>query len=694
MNRLASETSPYLLQHADNPVDWRPWGDEAFAEAKARGKPMLVSIGYSACHWCHVMAHESFEDPEIARVMNEHLVCVKVDREERPDVDETCMNAIHVMGIPGGWPLNLFLTPDGKPFFGGTYFPPEGRYGRIAWPDLVRRVAELWEDRRAEVTVQADELSSAVVELSDFVTGPALPDADVFTRASDSLSSRFDARHGGFGGSPKFPPHEALTFLFRRARRTGLSREREIAVKTLEAMARGGIYDQVGGGFHRYAVDEKWIVPHFEKMLPDNAQLARLYVEAFQITGDPCFETIARETLDCVLRDLTEADGGFRSATDADSEGREGVYFVWTRTEIDRLLGDDAGIFRRAFGVTEEGNFEDPHHPRRPGEEGMNVLHVVYDAKEIARQDGVSVEETAARLARGRRVLYEARSKRVPPGLDDKIVASWNGLMIGAFAYAGRVLGEPRYIVAAERATDVLLLTMRDASGRLLRTRRGERAKIFAFLEDHAFVADALVDLYEATFEGRRLAAAKDLVDAMNRLFADEKEGGWFHTGADVDPFLTRGKTPTDSSIPSPNAVAARVCLRLSRFTGDAMLRNRAERALLLFRGAMERSPGATLGLLVTLDLLFHEDGEIAIAGDPASPATRELVDVVRRAYRPGVALALRPVSGDAAIERLVPWLAGKTLVDGREAVYLCRNQACEAPITNREELEHALARH
>ncbi len=690
-NRLAFETSPYLLQHAGNPVAWRPWGEDAFAAARERGKLLLVSIGYSSCHWCHVMEHESFEDPAIARLMNEHFVPVKVDREERPDVDEICMNAVHVMGVPGGWPLNVFLTPEGKPFFGGTYFPPEARHGRIGWPDLLRRAAYLWAVRRSDVDAQADELANALRKLSEFAAADALPEAELFGHAADQIAHRFDEKHGGFGGAPKFPPHEALGFLLRRQSRTGGARELAMIVTTLERMARGGIYDQIGGGFHRYAVDDHWLVPHFEKMLPDNAQLARLYVEGHQLTGTPGFARIAREVYDYVLREMTEPNGGFRSATDADSDGREGIYFTWTRTDIDRLLGEDAAIFRRAYGVTEEGNFEDIHVPRRPHEEGQNVLSIVYDAGEIALQEGAAAGAIEARLSHARRKLFEARRSKPHPGIDDKILAAWNGMMIGSLAYGGRVLGEPAYVEAARKAADLVLRELRTKEGRLLRSLRANEAKIPAFLEDYACVAEALVDLYEATFETRWLAEARGLAGEMDRLFADDA-GGWFHTGSDVDAFLTRMKTPTDAATPSANAVAARVQLRLAKLVGEPARRERAARAILLFRAAMERSPAATLGLLGALDLLVHDDGEIAIAGDPAKAATRELVGVVHRAYRPGACVALRrPDGGDEEV-RLVPWLEGKTLVGGLEAVYLCRDYACEAPITDPRLLEDALA--
>jgi uncharacterized protein YyaL (SSP411 family) len=691
-NRLAFETSPYLLQHAENPVDWYPWGEAAFAKAKAEDKPILVSIGYSSCHWCHVMEHESFENADIAKLMNELFVCVKVDREERPDVDEIYMTSIHMMGQQGGWPLNVFLTPDGRPFFGGTYFPPSTRYGRMGWPELLRSVAELWKTKREEIGEQAGELTKALQDLSSYAAGDALPEAKVFQHAADLVTSQYDARNGGFGAAPKFPPHQTLELLLRRQIRSGNRREREIVDHTLRAMAKGGMYDQVGGGFHRYSVDEKWLIPHFEKMLYDNAQLAKVYVEAYQLTRDAFHARIAREVLDYVLREMTGEKGGFYSATDADSEGREGKFFVWTKDEIDSLLGEDAMVFCRAYGVTVEGNFEDPHHPPAAGDKGQNVLHVVYTAEEVAKQEGLPAAEVARRLESGRRVLFEARRKRVPPGLDDKVLVSWNGLMIGALAYAGRVLGEPRYVKAARRAAEFILRDMRAKDGSLMRTWRGGQAKIPALLEDYAALTDALLDLYEATFDLRWLREAKALAEEMNRRFADEERGGWYHTEANAADLVTRIKTPTDSSTPGPNAVAARALIRLGALTGDAIGPRRAEKALQLFRGTMERAPTAAMGLLLALDLLLHEDGEIAIVGDPEKESTKALLRSVNEAFLPATLLALRHPNAGPEEEEMIPLLRGKTLVGGAEAAYVCENYACKAPVTTPAELEKMLA--
>jgi uncharacterized protein YyaL (SSP411 family) len=691
-NRLARETSPYLLQHADNPVDWYPWGEEALARARAEDKPILVSIGYSSCHWCHVMEHECFEDERIAALMNELFVCVKVDREERPDVDEVYMTAVQLMGVGGGWPLNVFLTPDGRPFFGGTYFPPDDRFGRPGWPTVLRRVAELWRERRGELTEQAAHLVAAIDSTSRFVAAEAVPEARLLEEARRHLAAAFDEVHGGFGEAPKFPPTSSLQLLLRRHRRGGAAEDLRMVDRTLRAMAQGGIRDQLGGGFHRYSTDERWLVPHFEKMLYDNAQLARVYVEAWQVTSDERHAGTARETLDYVLRELTDEQGGFRSATDADSEGREGVYFVWRRVEIEQLLGEDAALFCRAYGVTVDGNFEDVHHPRMPGEQGMNVLHLPVPLEELAVREKLSVQELDARLAANRAVLFRHRQKRVYPALDDKVIASWNGLMIGSLAYAGRALDEPRYVEAAERAASFVLRDMRAEDGSLLRTWRGGQAKIPAFLEDHAFLASAFLDLYEATFDARWLAEARAMAEEMNRLFWDESAAGWRHTAAGGETLVAAVKSPADGSIPGGNGVAAQVMLRLAVLLGDGSAAERAERTLRLFASSMERFPGGTVGLLLALDLLIHEDGEIAFVGPSSDPATRALVRTAHRAFLPGTALALLDPTSPGSGERTIPLLEGKTLVDGRPAAYVCRNYACRAPVTTDEALANALA--
>ncbi|NNE43641.1 MAG: thioredoxin domain-containing protein [Gemmatimonadetes bacterium] len=689
-NRLAHETSPYLLQHKNNPVDWYPWGDEAFARAKAEDKAVLVSIGYSSCHWCHVMEHESFENPEIAAMMNELFVCIKVDREERPDVDEVYMTAVQLMGQRGGWPLNVFVTPDGQPFFGGTYYPPEDRYGRPGWPTVLQRIAHAWQTQRDQISEQAGQLVAALGQNSEFQARDGLPEAGLFEIARDQLAGGFDEVHGGFGDAPKFPPSLSLQFLLRRHRRTGNAEDLRIVEKTLTEMARGGMYDQVGGGFHRYSVDEQWLVPHFEKMLYDNAMLSRVYVEGWQVTGNDMFRRIAGEVYDYVLREMTEPAGGFRSATDADSDGREGVYFVWKLAELEEILGEEAPLFIKAYGATVDGNFEDVHHPRMPGEQGMNVLFLEQGLEEFAAAQGMEFPEVDRRLAAAREKLFKHRAGRTYPGLDDKVLVAWNGLMIGSFAYAGRVLDEPRYVAAAEKAADFILANMRRDDGRLLRTHRAGESKIPAFLEDYAFLASALLDLYEATFDPRWFREAQSLAAEMNRLFGDD-EGGWRHTAGDGEKLVAEFKSPTDGAIPGGNGVAVQVMLRLATMTGDADARERAEAAFRLFRGPMERMPGGTMSMLIGLDRLLHADGEFAFVGDPDAKSVKSLVRRAQREFLPGAVFALLDPENPES-EALIPLLEGKTLVGDEAAAYVCKDFACQAPVTEVEELEKLLA--
>ncbi|GJM45189.1 MAG: thioredoxin domain-containing protein [Gemmatimonadota bacterium] len=691
-NRLAHETSPYLLQHADNPVDWYPWGDEAFAKAKETGKPILVSIGYSSCHWCHVMEHESFEDPAAAAVMNELFVCVKVDREERPDVDEIYMTATQMMGMGGGWPLNVFLTPDGVPFFGGTYFPPAGAYGRPGWTDVLRQIAEAWETQRDQILQQGDQVLAALNRNSEFPGSDTVPEVALVAAAVDQAMGRFDPKFGGFNGQPKFPPHQTLELLLRWYKRLGDASHLHFVEFTLRKMAEGGMYDQLGGGFHRYSVDEEWLVPHFEKMLYDNAQLARVYVEAFQVTRNPLYERIARETLDYVLREMTEPEGGFRSATDADSDGREGVYFVWKDAEFDELLdAKDAALARAFWGVTAAGNFADPHHPTPPGEQGMNVLHVAQPLADAAAAVGMSEAEAKVSLEKSRKTLLAHRQGRTYPGLDDKILSGWNGLMIGSMAYAGRALGEPRYLDAAEKAGEFVLGEMRTKDGRLLRTHRAGRSKIGGFLDDHAFMASACLDLYESNFDPKWFVAATELAAAMNGFFTDEATGGWFHTASDADELLTRTRNPYDGAEPSGNGVATQVMVRLSKMTGEAGYQAAAESALRTFTPVLERQPAGTVSTLMALEMLLYSAGEIAFVGRPGDSGTRGLVAAVHEEYLPGTVMALL-APGDEATAQLIPLLEGKVLVDDHEAAYVCRNFTCRAPVTTAEALRQAVA--
>jgi uncharacterized protein len=654
-NRLANETSPYLLQHKDNPVDWYAWGDEALARATEEDKPILLSIGYSACHWCHVMERESFEDAETAALMNARFVCIKLDREERPDLDAIYMEACQAMTGAGGWPLNVFLTPEQVPFYAGTYFPPDSRMGTPGWRSVLEAVADAWEQRR-------DEIRTGGARVAERLRGGALlsasrepMDARSLDEAVAGLRSQYDRAHGGFGGAPKFPPASALEFLLRRG-------EIEMTSHTLRAMASGGMYDQVGGGFARYSVDPYWLVPHFEKMLYDNALLARAYLHGWQVTGEPLFRRVCEETLDWALREMRGPEGGFFSAFDADSEGVEGKFYVWTVAEMrEALAGEpDAEDAIAWFGATDRGNFEGRNIPvRGPG--------------------------SPERLDDWRRRLYGVRAERVWPGLDDKRLTSWNALAISALADAGAVLERGDYLDAAEACADFVLRDLRDEEGRLLRTWKDGRAKLNAYLEDHAFLLEALLTLYEAGFESRWFVEARALADAMIARFGDEQNGGFFETSSDHERLVARRKDLEDHPIPSGNAAAACGLLRLAALTGEQDYEARAVSVLRLLHELAPKHPQAFGHLLQALDFHLSPVKEVALVGDDVRPLER----VVRGAFRPHLVLA---ASSPAAHANGVPLLDGRSPVDGRPAAYVCEHFACKAPVTQPEELERLLA--
>ncbi len=640
-NRLAAETSPYLLQHKENPVDWYPWGDQALARAREEDKPLLVSIGYSACHWCHVMERESFEDPEIAAVMNENFVCIKVDREERPDVDAICMEACQAMTGHGGWPLNTFLTPEQAPFYAGTYFPPQQGRGMPSWRMLLEAIADAWDKRREEIREQG---ARVVVSLG--ATARIEPSADpireeLLDNALANLRATFDAANGGFGGAPKFPPASTIEFLLARG-------EREMSLATLRAMAQGGIYDQLAGGFSRYAVDATWTVPHFEKMLYDNALLARAYLHGWQVSGEERMREVCCETLDWALHEMRGPDGGFCAALDADSEGVEGKYYVWLDNELRTVLGelyDDAVEYFRP----------------RPFEHGSVVLEGRGPVPD-------SLAEIRARL-------LDARSMRVRPGLDDKRLTSWNALMISALAEAGAVLGRTDYLAAAVGCASYLLNERRSADGRLLRTPRIE-----AFLEDHAYLLEALIELYEATFDPRFYHEAIALADTMIARFSDPERGGFYTTAEDQEALASRRKDLEDSPIPSGSSAAAYGLLRLSLISGDGKYERHALGVLRLMFTMAGRHPHAFGHLLQAVDFYLAPVREVAIVG----PDADELVRAVRAEFRPHVVLAGGPADG-------VPLLEGRDPVDGRAAAYVCEHFACRAPVTTPEELAASL---
>jgi uncharacterized protein len=674
-NRLAQETSPYLLQHKNNPVNWYPWGEEALEKARAENKPIVLSVGYSACHWCHVMERESFEDEATAQIMNEHFVSVKVDREERPDIDSIYMSAVQALTRHGGWPMTVFLTPDGAPFYGGTYFPPAPRGGLPSFQQVLLSLAEAYENRRDEVEKSAE----SVREYLRTATGTAIPKSAVGTElldgAATSLSGELDRRFGGFGGAPKFPQAMNLEILLRHHHRTGDGDALSGVEVTLRAMANGGIYDQLGGGFARYSVDQYWLVPHFEKMLYDNALLSRLYLEAYQATGDGFYRRIVEETLDYVLRDMTSDEGGFYSAEDADSEGEEGKFYVWTPAEIQAVLDpEEAELAQRYWDVTERGNFE-----------GKNVLHVPRAPEVVAAEFGLAPEKLWERIKGIRFKLFTAREERVRPGRDEKILAAWNGLMLRSFAFAARVLGREDYRETARRNAYLLLERLR-SKGRLLRSYKGGRARFNGYLEDYAMVADGLLALYEATFETRWLAEAESLCDALLELFWDEDHRTFYDTPADHEELVTRPRDVYDSAAPSGNSVATDVLLRLALLLDREDYRARAEVVIEELSGGMEKLPGGFGRLLAALDFYLSRPREVAIVGDPASPETRALIDAVYARYLPNKVVAGRAPE-DEETAGLVPLLAERPTQDGRATAYICEGYACQSPTTDPQEL-------
>ena len=646
-NRLAAESSPYLLQHRDNPVDWYPWGEEALARARAEDRPLLVSIGYSACHWCHVMEHESFEDPDVATLMNEHFVCIKVDREEHPDVDAMCMEACQALNGHGGWPLNAFLTPDREPFYAGTYYPPEPRQGLPSWRMVLQAIAGAWTDRHEELVSQGARLVQAIGASArlDPSADPIAPGR--LDDAVGALRAVYDESDGGWGGAPKFPAASVIEFLLARG-------EREMSLGTLRAMARGGIYDQVGGGFSRYAVDATWTVPHFEKMLYDNGLLARAYLHGWQVSGDELLARTCTETLDWALREMQSPEGGFYNALDADSEGVEGKFYVWPLEELRAALGDEA-LAEEAiayFGASERGNFE----------HGLNVL------------EGRGPEPQ--RLPEIRCKLYGARAQRVRPGLDDKRLTSWNALMISALAEAGAVLECPQYIDAATRCAE-FVLGQRDADGRLLRTGR-----LRAHLDDYAYLVEALITLYEATFDPRWYHDAIALADEIIARFADPERGGFFTTSDDHEPLPVRRKDLDDAPIPSGSSATAFGFLRLSLISGEGKYERYALGVLRLGYPLAGRHPQAFGHLLAAADFYLAKVREVAIVG--SGPDADELLRTVRAEYRPHIVLAGGEIDG-------VPLLEGREPLDGRATAYVCERFACQAPVTTAEDLAAAL---
>ena len=679
-NRLANETSPYLLQHKDNPVDWYPWGEEALKRAREEDKPLLLSVGYSACHWCHVMEREPFEDDETARMMNEHFVNIKVDREERPDIDSIYMAAVQALTRHGGWPMTVFLTPDGAPFYGGTYFPPTPSRGMPSFQQLLLSIVDAYENRREEVMQSAQ----SVRDYLQASTAAVMPEAEsagkeLLDRAAVALLSQLDRRFGGFGGAPKFPQAMNLEVLLRHYYRTGERSALDGVELTCRQMAQGGIYDHLGGGFSRYSVDEYWLVPHFEKMLYDNALLSRLYLETYQATGEPFYRRIAEETLDYVLRDMTSEEGGFYSAEDADSEGEEGKFYVWTPEELEAVLEpDEANFAARYWDVTGRGNFE-----------GKNILHVARPPEAVADEFGLSTEELWNRMTGIRAKLFAVREERVRPGRDEKILAAWNGLMLRSFALAARITGREDYLEAAVKNANFVLKKLKE-DGRIHRSYKDGQARFNGYLEDYAMVADGLVALYEATFETRWLVEADALMDAVSELFWDEEKRIFYDTPADHEELVTRPRDVYDNAAPSGTSVATEVLLRLALFLDRNDYRQRAEDVLEELAGGMEKVPGGFGRLLCALDFSASEPREVAIVGEQRSPDTRALLQAVYSGYLPNKVVAGRDPDDDEA-GGLIPLLAQRPARAGKATAYVCVQYACQTPTTDPEELTRQL---
>ncbi len=685
-NRLAHETSPYLLQHAHNPVDWYPWGPEAIARAKVEDKPIFLSIGYSACHWCHVMERESFENDAIAAVLNEHYVSIKVDREERPDLDEIYMTAVQAMTGSGGWPMSVFLTQDLKPFYGGTYFPPDERFGRPGFKTLLTRIAEAWDTRRAELVDSAGKLSEHISGLlTSTLEQSGSLSADLIAKAARDLAGSYDAEDGGFGGAPKFPSAPSIQLLLREHARTGDAHTLEMATHTLDRMAQGGLYDQIGGGFARYSVDGQWLVPHFEKMLYDNAQLAEVYVEAWQATGNAFYRRVAQETLDYVLRDLRDVRGAFHSSEDADSEGQEGKFYVWGMGEVVQVLGEaDAKIAAAWYALSQGGNFDSHEAYHR----GMNVLHTPRPAAEVAAELGLSPKTLEAKRREIDRKLFDARAKRIRPGLDDKVLTSWNALMITAFARGAQAFGEPRYAQAAAEAANFILRDM-TRDGALLHTHRAGESRGAAYLDDYAFLAAALIDLYETDFDVRWLHEADRLVAQMIEKFWDDERAGFYFTSTEHTDLLVRTRASQDGATPSGASVAASALLRLAKYRDKPEYYDRAQALLEAQHRYLVEAPRAFLKMMIAADLFMYPPKEIAVVGPKDDPATRALLAVLRGRFLPNKIVAWYDpgAAGAAEIGKAVPLLEGKSLVKGAPAAYVCENFACKQPVTIPEEL-------
>jgi uncharacterized protein YyaL (SSP411 family) len=681
-NRLINEKSPYLLQHAYNPVDWHAWNKEAFEKARVENKPIFLSIGYSTCHWCHVMEKESFEDVEVAQLMNEAFVSIKVDREERPDLDHVYMTVCQMMTGGGGWPLTIVMTPEKKPFFAATYIPKGSRFGRTGLVELIPRISEVWRDRNKEVLDSAENMTAALQSLEKESSGEPI-DTGVLDKAYQELAQRFDRTYGGFSGAPKFPTSHNFFFMLRYWRRKDQQEALAMVEKTLQEIRWGGIFDQIGFGFHRYSTDKEWLVPHFEKMLYDQAMLALAYLETYQATGNTTYSDTAREIFTYVLRDMRSPEGGFFSAEDADSEGKEGKFYLWTEQEIREILPpDEANLIVRAFHVERNGNFREEASGKTLG---ANILFTGKSLPDMASEMNLPVEELEKKIDSARNRLFEVRERRIHPHKDDKILTDWNGLMIAALARGAQVLGEKAYSDAAEDAVDFILKKMRGPDGRLLHRYREGEASIVAHLDDYAFLVWGLIETYEATFHARLLKTALALNTDMIVHFWDEKRGGMYFTSDDAENLIVRKKEVYDGALPSGNAVAMLNLLRLGRYTGDANLEDRAFKIQSAFSEEVRQFPSGYTQFLSAVDFSLGSSHEVVISG---SLGAKEMLDALRSRFSPNQILVFRPAGHESAgIDAIAPFAKNYGSVDGRATAYVCSGHACKDPTTEVKEL-------
>lgn len=677
-NRLSQESSPYLLQHANNPVDWYPWTQEALEKAKTENKPIFLSIGYSACHWCHVMEHESFEDNRVAQIMNENFVNIKVDREERPDLDSIYMDAVVAMTGQGGWPMSVFLTPDGLPFYGGTYYPPTPRYGMPSFEQVLKSISHAYQNQQDDITNNAQVLLQRI-QSTFAVQGQNKLDKSVPELAVQAIARNFDKTHGGSTGTPKFPQPMTYDFLLRSYYRTKKAATLEMIELTLQKMAHGGMYDQLGGGFHRYSVDAIWLVPHFEKMLYDNALLSRLYLHAYQLTGNPFYKRIVEETLDYVIREMTDPQGGFYSTQDADSEGEEGKFFVWTPDEVKAILGDKEGnIFCDAYDIRDGGNFE-----------GKSIPNMPKPLDQVAQNLKLPLDALMEILTRGKSLLFAERDKRIKPARDEKIITAWNGMMLAAFAEAGRVLARSDYIDVARKNVEFVLSTMKK-EGRLFRTWKSHtsEAKLMAYLEDYAFYADGLIALYQTTFEPKHFQAARELMETVIKQFTDEENGGFFDTANDHEPLVIRPKSLQDNATPCGNSMAVRVLSLLAAYTGESGYHEIVQNTLAALQGPMSQYPAAFANWLSAMEFITAPPKEIVLIGQITSQESQDMLKTLQQPYRPNQVVLIT----DPSEAKNHPELAHERLQIGNSTTaYVCQNFTCNQPTTDLLELEQSI---